>query len=108
MSNDKAITHGGALAAAALKYGGVKTDWLDLSTGINPVSAPLPEFSHAVWQALPDADLLAECLQGARSFYGIPTHAALVAAPGVQALIQLLPQLRPGKTAAILGPTYGD
>ena len=32
----------------------------------------------------------------------------MVAAPGVQALIQLLPQLRQGAKAAIFGPTYGE
>jgi cobalamin biosynthesis protein CobC len=102
------IAHGGALAAAARKYGGNKEDWLDLSTGINPVPAPLPKLNSSVWQALPDADLMENCLGAARQFYGFPRSASLVAAPGVQALIQLLPHLRPGKKAAILGPTYGE
>jgi cobalamin biosynthesis protein CobC len=102
------IAHGGALAAAARKYGGNKEDWLDLSTGINPVPAPLPKLNSSVWQALPDADLMENCLSAARQFYGFPKSASLVAAPGVQALIQLLPHLRPGKKAAILGPTYGE
>jgi cobalamin biosynthesis protein CobC len=102
------VPHGGALAAAVQKYGGNKADWLDLSTGINPVAAPLPELDSQIWQALPDADLMENCLNAARNFYHLPEEAALVAAPGVQALIQFLPQLRPGKKAAILGPTYGE
>jgi cobalamin biosynthesis protein CobC len=102
------IAHGGALAAAVKKYGGKKADWLDLSTGINPVSAPLPKLGSSVWQALPDADLMENCLSAARSFYRLSSKAALVAAPGVQAVIQLLPHLRPGEKAAILGPTYGE
>jgi cobalamin biosynthesis protein CobC len=103
-----AIPHGGALAAAAKKYGGSKAEWLDLSTGINPVSTPLPKLSSHVWQALPDDDNMQSCLDAARYFYDIPANAPLIAAPGVQAIIQLLPHLRPGRKAAILGPTYGE
>jgi cobalamin biosynthetic protein CobC len=29
--------HGGGLDAAASAFGGAREDWLDLSTGINPV-----------------------------------------------------------------------
>jgi cobalamin biosynthetic protein CobC len=29
--------HGGGLDAAAAAFGGAREDWLDLSTGINPV-----------------------------------------------------------------------
>lgn len=102
------IAHGGALAAAIKKYGGTREDWIDLSTGLNPVSAPLPRLEPHVWQALPDADLKENCLKAAREFYGIPMGASMAAASGVQALIQLLPHLRPGQRAAILGPTYGE
>jgi cobalamin biosynthesis protein CobC len=108
MQNPNPIAHGGALAAAVKKYGGNKADWLDLSTGINPVPAPLPKLNSSIWQALPDADLMENCLSAARKFYHFPESAALVAAPGVQAIIQLLPHLRPGAKAAILGPTYGE
>ena len=108
MTASGTIAHGGALAAAAAKYGGKKEDWLDLSTGVNPVSARIPEISSDIWQALPDADLMESCLNAARQYYGISKRASLIAAPGVQALIQLLPHLRPLKHAAILGPTYGE
>jgi cobalamin biosynthesis protein CobC len=108
MADTSTIAHGGALAAAVKKYGGRKEDWLDLSTGINPVSAPLSQLNSSVWQALPDADLMESCLNAARHFYNVPASASLVAAPGVQSLIQLLPHLRPGKKAAIVGPTYGE
>ena len=102
------IAHGGALAAAVKKYGGDKADWLDLSTGINQNHAPMPKIGSNIWQALPDSDLMENCLIAARRFYGFSLSAALVAAPGVQALIQLLPHLRHGAKAAILGPTYGE
>ncbi len=108
MGDTNTIAHGGALDAAVKKYGGSKADWIDLSTGINPVPAPLPKLGSSVWQALPDADLMENCLAAARKSYYFPQSAALIAAPGVQAIIQLLPNLRPGKKAAIFSPTYGE
>ncbi|MGL4404344.1 MAG: threonine-phosphate decarboxylase CobD [Notoacmeibacter sp.] len=108
MREFKPVAHGGALDTAIKQYGGDKAGWLDLSTGINPVAALRPKIPAHVWQALPDADLIENCLAAARQFYNIPHTAGFVAAPGVQALIQLLPQLRQGEKAAILGPTYGE
>jgi cobalamin biosynthesis protein CobC len=104
----KTIEHGGALAAAIAEFGGRRQDWLDLSTGINPCPPPLPDVPRHVWQGLPDADLMGACLAAARRFHGFADPAALLAAPGVQALIQLLPSLRPGAEAMVLGPTYGE
>jgi cobalamin biosynthetic protein CobC len=40
--------------------------------------------------------------------YGISDPATLVAAPGTQALIQLLPRLLPPSRVAIVGPTYAE
>ncbi len=34
--------HGGGIDAARARWGGSRADWLDLSTGINPVAYPLP------------------------------------------------------------------
>ena len=34
--------HGGGLDAAAAQYGGERSDWLDLSTGINPEYYRIP------------------------------------------------------------------
>ena len=36
--------HGGKIDSAVASYGGKKTEWLDLSTGINPISYPLSKF----------------------------------------------------------------
>lgn len=102
------VAHGGALAAAIQKYGGKKEDWLDLSTGINPSSAPIPIFASHQFQALPDSDAMDACVSAARGFYDISGKASVIAAAGVQALIQLLPKLRPNEKAAVLGPTYGE
>jgi len=37
--------HGGGLDAAIARYGGIRNDWIDLSTGINPKPYPLPEIA---------------------------------------------------------------
>ncbi|MCU0831201.1 MAG: threonine-phosphate decarboxylase CobD [Rhizobiaceae bacterium] len=102
------IAHGGGLARAIADHGGSVDDWLDLSTGINPDPAPLAPFPNRLWHALPDDDLTQAAIAAARAGYGVPAAASILPAPGVQALIQLLPWVRPGAKAAVLGPTYGE
>ena len=46
--------HGGGLDAAIARFGGTRTGWLDLSTGINPVPYPVGAFDMDAWTALPD------------------------------------------------------
>jgi cobalamin biosynthetic protein CobC len=103
-----ALVHGGDPAAVEARWGRPAGGWLDLSTGINPVSYPLPVLDPAVWQRLPQRQCLARLLDVARDAYGAPPDAAIVAAPGTQALIQLLPRLKPGAPVAVLGPTYAE
>lgn len=112
----EAIEHGGALDKAMARYGGTKEDWLDLSTGINPEAFALPPLPSALWNRLPDEGLLQETLARARLYYGVGDQAGLVAAPGTQALIQLLPTLLNSgpnsgiepATVAVLTPTYQE
>lgn len=102
------VPHGGDLAAAEARWGRPAEGWLDLSTGINPVPYPVPATDPAAWHRLPQHDRLRELQETARSCYGAPAGAPIVAAPGTQILIQLLPRLRPGARVAVLGPTYGE
>ncbi len=102
------IEHGGALDRAVARFGGKAKDWLDLSTGINPEHFPLPEFTPEIWNRLPDEALLQTTLTLARGYYHIGENAPIVAAPGTQALIQLMPMLGEPSTVAILGPTYQE
>ena len=46
--NDAPRDHGGGLDAAAMHYGGARSDWIDLSTGINPVPYAVGELSERV------------------------------------------------------------
>ena len=59
--------HGGGLDAAVAKYGGVRRDWLDLSTGINPVPYPVGDIDPEAWTALPDQDAMDRLLAAARA-----------------------------------------
>jgi cobalamin biosynthetic protein CobC len=100
--------HGGGLDAAAARFGGAREDWLDLSTGINPVPYPVGQLPDVAWTDLPDRDAEARFLAAARSFWAVPEGARIVAAPGASALIARLPGLCTGSVAAIPGPTYNE
>lgn len=102
------IEHGGALDRAVARFGGKAEEWLDLSTGINPEHFPLPDFTPALWNRLPDEGLLKRVLVSARRYYNVADDASIVAAPGTQSLIQLIPTLVEPSTVAILGPTYQE
>lgn len=102
------IAHGGGIAAAAARFGGRPEDWLDLSTGINPNPAALPEIDAAAWHRLPDRHRQDETRAAAARYYGMP-QALPLPVPGTQSVIQLLPRLVPvGRRAAVLSPTYGE
>jgi cobalamin biosynthetic protein CobC len=106
------IFHGGGLSAAVQHYGGRAEDWLDLSTGINPEMAELPEIPREAWNRLPDGDLEQSVREAAWSWYaGAPgsERQLPLAVPGTQALIQLLPKIAPAnRRVAIVSPTYGE
>lgn len=100
--------HGGNLAAAAQAYGRPVTEWLDLSTGINPEPYPVPPVPPEAWTRLPEPAALEALEQAARQAYDCATDAAVVAAPGTQMLIQWLPRLRTAGAVAVVTPTYGE
>ncbi len=102
------IWHGGDLAAARALFPGAPEPWIDLSTGINPIPYPLPALPESLWRRLPGAGEEAALLASARRAYRVPDQAGLVAAPGTQILIDLLPRLVPAKEVAVLGPTYAE
>jgi len=100
--------HGGGLDDAVARYGGTKSDWIDLSTGINPQPYPLPELVAHDWTALPDSAAVARLEMAARAFWEVPDGAAVLAAPGASALIARIPGLRPPASVTIPGPTYNE
>lgn len=101
-------THGGALDRAIARYGGKREEWIDLSTGINPWSYPVPSLPPEAWTRLPESEALGGLEQAARAAYAVPPNMDVVAGPGTQALIQLLPSLLPPSDVAIVSPTYSE
>jgi len=102
------IYHGGGLDAAIAEYGGEREEWLDLSTGINPNAYPVGELDNALWQRLPDTSIEQALLVAARKYYQVMTDMSLVAAPGAQAIIELLPNILDAKKVHVFSPTYGE
>lgn len=98
--------HGGDIDRARTKFGGGAKDWLDLSTGINPVPYPLPSLTPAAWATLPTGVARGEMEAEAAKAFG--TRAPLTSLAGAQAAIQMVPSLRAAGVARILGPTYNE
>ena len=100
--------HGGKIDSAVASYGGKKTEWLDLSTGINPISYPLSKFKKNVWEALPDDETFRNVLSAAKLFWDVPTSSSILCSSGASALIALIPFLYAYRTVTIEGPTYSE
>ncbi len=80
---------------------------IDLSTGINPHAYALQDLPAEAWTRLPEADDVAALEAVAAMAYGA-RPGQVVAAPGTQLLISLLPRIVPLDTVAIVGPTYAE
>ncbi|MFZ1643305.1 MAG: threonine-phosphate decarboxylase CobD [Candidatus Contendobacter sp.] len=97
------LEHGGGLRAAVVRYGIPLSDWLDLSTGINPQGWPVPPVPATVWQRLPEAEDGLEMV--AAACYGAES---LLPVAGSQAAIQALPLLREPGRVGVLSPSYAE
>ena len=97
------LKHGGRLLEAAQQYQISISEWLDLSTGINPNGYPIPPIPDLIWQRLPeDQDRL---ITAAQEYYQCQS---LIAVAGSQAAIQSLPLLRTRGTTGIVTPSYAE
>lgn len=97
------LEHGGGLLAASRRYGIPLTDWVDLSTGLNPQGWPVPEIPANAWQRLPENNDGLE--QAAAAYYGCKL---LLPVAGSQPAIQALPLLRPQGNVGMLDLTYAE
>jgi cobalamin biosynthesis protein CobC len=102
------ISHGGNLDAARTRFAGAPEPWIDLSTGINPLPFPIPDLPAEIWSRLPMRSEEMALLAAAAIRYRVADPGMIVAAPGTQSLIQLLPRLVPMSSVEILGPTYEE
>lgn len=79
--------HGGRLAEARAVYGGA--DWIDLSTGISPLTWPGADRISVDWRCLPDPHDLAALEAAAATHFGVdPDHLCTV--PGSEAGLRLV------------------
>ena len=101
--------HGGNLSWIETHYPDAITPLIDLSTGINPYSYPLPTLSPGWNYQLADSTIIAKAQDAAAHYYGSP-HCVL--APGMQSLMVALAALRLKEYSVsrigILSPTYGE
>src|SRR6266568_5797674 len=102
------LLHGGDLAAARRLFPDAPEPFIDLSTGINPHSYPLPQLPSEIFARLPEPTALDRLTAAAAQAYGAPSPAHVVAAPGMQILLPLVAALIPPGRAAVLGPTYSE
>ena len=107
-ADGETIVHGGDIDAVRRKFPLAPEPWIDLSTGINPYAYPFdPPFAEA-WQRLPQASADATARLAAAQRYGAADPESIVAAPGSQALIQIVPRLIEATDVAVIGPTYAE
>jgi cobalamin biosynthetic protein CobC len=99
--------HGGRLDLARALYPDAPGPWIDLSTGISPWSYPVPPLQDEKFQRLPDGTELESLSAVARRAYSVSNVAEIVALPGTDAGLSLLPWLfREPKRVAVLAPAY--
>ena len=98
--------HGGRLNRAARHWGIPQDQWLDLSTGINPVSWPVPDIPARIWQRLPEED--DDLPEVIRQWCRAPEGAVCLPIAGSQAAIQALPQLWSPCRVGIPVPGYRE
>jgi cobalamin biosynthetic protein CobC len=104
----KPVTHGGDMGGSQRRFPDAPRPWIDLSTGINAVPYPVTPLPADAWSRLPTRGDEKTLLAAAAARYRIRDAATIAAAPGTQALIQLLPRLLPKSRVAVLGPTYEE
>jgi cobalamin biosynthetic protein CobC len=105
---EPALLHGGNLDAARKLFPGAPEPFIDLSTGINPHSYPVPPLPPDLFARLPEPAEINRLAAIAAETYGAPSPSCVVAAPGTQILLTPVAALVPPGKAAVLGPTYGE
>lgn len=95
--------HGGDIEGASARYGIPVADWIDLSTGMNPQSYPIPAIPIQAFRDLPY--WRSEFLQAAETYY---SKSIFVPVSGSQQAIQALPNiLSPAGDCDVLLPAVG-
>ncbi len=99
------LEHGGNVRRASAEFGIPIDNWLDLSTGVNPVGYPVSSPPPQAWRRLPQQDDV--LLELACAYYGCDAATLLLTA-GSQAAIQALPRLRSRSRVRLAELTYNE
>jgi len=102
------LEHGGKLDHHLDLYGGDRSDWIDLSTGINNSPYPIPKIPKWVWECLPDERLNENFKDAARDFWKVPKSAEITTANGTSPIISILPSIFRRGNIDIYHPTYNE
>lgn len=100
--------HGGRPDLLKALFPGAPDPFVDLSTGINPHAYPIEMPLGESFQRLPNPVAHDQLERAAAKAYGATDPRSVVAAPGTQAIISLLPHLIAADTVAVLSPTYSE
>ncbi len=106
--SELAMAHGGGLIAARAMFPMAPRPWIDLSTGINPLPYPMPALPPEAYQRLPEPEEVLRLEAAAARTYGVADPRTVVAAPGTQVLISMLPHLFRPARVAVVGFTYSE
>src|SRR5215813_6395783 len=95
---EPALLHGGNLDAARKLFPGAPEPFIDLSTGINPHSYPVPQLPADLFARLPEPAEINRLAAIAAQAYSAPASGCVVAAPGTQILLApVMTLVPPGK-----------
>lgn len=105
---ERLTQHGGRLGVARAAFPAAPEPWIDLSTGINPHAYPAPASTAVDRARLPDPLRLRELERVAARGFGVDEPRRVVATPGTELALRLLPIAIGAKHAAIVTPTYSS
>lgn len=100
-----AVQHGGNIGEAIKRYRIPKEQWIDLSSGISPWIYPIKPLPEYVWQELPASNK--ELITVAAKYYGVQPN-QIIATPGSQIAIRLIPQFFSSSHVAIPALGYKE
>ncbi|QEH97070.1 threonine-phosphate decarboxylase CobD [Gluconobacter thailandicus] len=98
--------HGGQIRQVMQHFPEAPKPFIDLSTGISPYAYPVDHAEMGNWTRLPEVEEEEALRQAAAQSYGVSSSDMIVAGPGTQMLIALLPLVLKIKHVTIFGPTY--
>lgn len=100
--------HGGRLSVARTLFPDGPQPWIDLSTGINPAPYPAPRASARERNRLPEPTELTKLEAVAATAFNVDDPERVVATPGTENALRLLPYLLEVSAAVVAGPTYSS